>query len=161
MELRSGKKEFSRLIEKNQAIIHKISTFYTNQLSDKEDLFQEICYQLWRSYSSFNSKSKFTTWMYKVALNTAIGYIRKKKHDLKFEEIKRDFIAESKVDRETESQLLHKAISNLNHIDKAVIILWLEGNSYEEIAEVCGISKSNVSVKLVRIKEKLSKQLNP
>ncbi|PLW92989.1 MAG: hypothetical protein C0592_07945 [Marinilabiliales bacterium] len=161
MNSKSNKKEFSRLISNNQAIIHKISSFYTDCMEDKEDLFQEICLQLWRSYPSFNDQSKFSTWMYKVAINTAISHVRRCKKSLKFEDLKKDVSEVNDTESAQQSKLLYKAITELDKVDRAVIILWLDGKKYEEISEILGLSKSNVSVKLVRIKEKLSGKLNP
>lgn len=154
--LRSKKKEFSELIEKYQAIIHKVTMVYTNGPADREDLFQEICLQLWRSYPNFREEAKFSTWMYRVALNTAISDVRKKNRDLHFEQLLDNDRTETEPSDEKEQiQLLYRAISKLNRIDKAIILLWLDEKSYDEIASILGISKTNVSVKLVRIKRKL------
>ncbi|WP_319591298.1 sigma-70 family RNA polymerase sigma factor [uncultured Draconibacterium sp.] len=158
--LRSKKKEFSELIEKYQAIIHKVTMVYTNGPADREDLFQEICLQLWRSYPNFREEAKFSTWMYRVALNTAISNVRKKNRDLHFEQLLDNDRMETETSDEKEQiQLLYRAISKLNRIDKAIILLWLEEKSYEEIASILGISKTNVSVKLVRIKHKLEEMI--
>ncbi|WP_346858608.1 sigma-70 family RNA polymerase sigma factor [uncultured Draconibacterium sp.] len=151
-----NKKDFSTLIEKNQSIIHKITMVYTNGWTDREDLFQEICLQLWKSYPNFREDAKITTWMYRVALNTAISTIRRNSKAPSFEPL-RDF---DRIDDETQNdkeqlQTLYNAISKLNRIDKAIILLWLEEKSYDEIAAIMGTSKKNVSVKLVRIKRKL------
>ena len=85
---KSTKKEFSELIEKNQAIIHKITMVYANNRADREDLFQEICLQLWNAYPNFREEAKFSTWMYRVALNTAISSVRKEKHKVAFEPLR-------------------------------------------------------------------------
>ena len=79
----SEKKKFSKLIVKNQNVIHKITFVYTNSLEDREDLFQEICLQLWKSFKTFKNEAKFSTWVYRVALNTSINFIKKKKRDIK------------------------------------------------------------------------------
>ncbi|WP_321371097.1 sigma-70 family RNA polymerase sigma factor [uncultured Draconibacterium sp.] len=158
--LRSKKKEFSELIEKHQAIIHKVTMVYTNGPADREDLFQEICLQLWRSYSNFREEAKFSTWMYRVALNTAISDIRKKNRDLHFEQLHdNDRIETEPSDEKEQIRQLYRAISKLNRIDKAIILLWLDEKSYDEIASILGISKTNVSVKLVRIKRKLEEMI--
>lgn len=155
------KKKFSDLVLKNQNVIHKITYIYSDTHEDREDLFQEICLQLWKSYGNFKSKSKFSTWAYKVALNTALSFIRKRNKraetkNLRFESSK---VVED-TDDEINSKKLFKAISKLNKIDRAIIMLWLEETSYEEIASIMGMSKSNVSVKLVRIKKALSEMIN-
>jgi RNA polymerase sigma-70 factor (ECF subfamily) len=156
MKQKQNKKAFSELIQKNQAIIHKITRVYENSWADREDLFQEICLQLWLSYPNFREEAKFSTWMYRVALNTAISNIRKSKKNLSFEPLREtDRIPnDSNIEKEN-VQLLYRAISKLNRIDKAIILLWLEEKNYEEIATIMGTTKSNVSVKLVRIKRKL------
>lgn len=156
MKQKQNKKAFSELIQKNQAIIHKITRVYENSWADREDLFQEICLQLWKSYPNFREEAKFSTWMYRVALNTAISNIRKRTKNLSFEPLREtDRIPDdSKIEKEN-VQLLYRAISKLNRIDKAIILLWLEEKNYEEIATIMGTTKSNVSVKLVRIKRKL------
>lgn len=156
----ANKTEFSELIEKHQAIIHKITMVYANGQSNREDLFQEICLQLWRSYPRFRNESKFSTWMYRVALNTAISDIRKKKTDIHFEQLHdNDRFETAPSDKKEQVKLLYRAISKLNRIDKALILLWLEEKSYDEIASILGISKTNVSVKLVRIKQKLEEMI--
>lgn len=162
MKTQNSKKEiFSELIKKHQGIIHKITFVYTNSAVDREDLFQEICLQLWKSYAKFREESKFSTWLYRVALNTAISNIRKKKNNIRFEPTKDMDIAavESTYEKERVSSL-YNAISKLNRIDKAIIILWLEERNYDEIASIIGTSKSNISVKLVRIKRKLEDLVN-
>lgn len=153
---KSTKKEFSQLIEKHQAIIHKITMVYANGPANREDLFQEICLQLWKSYPNFRGEAKFSTWVYRVALNTAISNVRKDRNKPDFEPLYDNYRIDD--DRQTELEqvkLLYRAISELNRIDKAIILLWLEEKSYDEIASIMGTTKTNVSVKLVRIKRKL------
>jgi len=148
--------EFIELIEKNTGIIHKVSLMYTSNKADKEDLFQEICFQLWRSYGSYREEAQFSTWLYRVALNTAINSLRKRKKSILTEELdgeKHYTVKDSK--REEQTRLLFVGISKLNKIDKALILLWLERKKYEEIAEIMGLNRSNVSVRLVRIRKKL------
>ena len=149
------------MIVKNQAIIHKITMVYANGFADREDLFQEICLQLWKSYHSFRGDSQFSTWMYRVALNTAISTVRKKKNGFSFESLREtDRVVEESSDEKEQIKLLYGSISRLNRIDKAIILLWLEEKNYEEIASIIGTSVKNVSVKLVRIKRKLEEMIN-
>ena len=156
MKQKQNKKAFSELIERHQAIIHKITMVYANGRVDREDLFQEICLQLWLSYPNFREEAKFSTWMYRVALNTAISNIRKSKNSFSFKPLREtDRIPDNSNNEKENVQLLYRAISKLNRIDKAIILLWLEEKNYEEIAVIMGTSKTNVSVKLVRIKRKL------
>ena len=131
---------------------------YTNGPADREDLFQEICLQLWKAYPKFRAEAKFTTWMYRVALNTAISTVRKNRNKPGFESLGvYELPADENPEEKGQVKLLYSAISKLNRIDKAIILLWLEDKSYDEIASIIGTSKNNVSVKLVRIKRKLEK----
>lgn len=149
------------MIQKNQRIIHKITIIYANSSADREDLFQEICLQLWKSYPGFREEAQFSTWIYRVALNTAISNIRKSKNSLSFEPLREtDRIPDESSDETEQVKLLYSAISKLNRIEKAIILLWLEEKNYEEIASIMGTSKTNVSVKLVRIKRKLEEMIS-
>jgi RNA polymerase sigma-70 factor (ECF subfamily) len=148
-------KEFMDHITLNEAMVHKICNIYASSYAERQDLKQEIIYQLWRSFPTFKGKSKFQTWMYRVALNTALYFNRKKKPsstDLSQMEAQED-----NIDIELEEQLkkLYLAIRTLSQIDRAIIFLYLEKNSYEHIGEIVGISDKNVSVRIHRIKEKL------
>ena len=157
MKQKQNKKAFSKLIQKNQAIIHKITRVYENGWVDREDLFQEICLQLWKSYPNFREEAQFSTWMYRVALNTAINQTRRP--GLLFDRSSPPEIPYDPADAyqlSEEIQILYKAISQLRKVEKAIILLWLEEKSYEEIAGAIGITVKNVSVKLVRIRAMLT-----
>ncbi|MBU8923346.1 MAG: sigma-70 family RNA polymerase sigma factor [Bacteroidales bacterium] len=160
--MRFDKREFTKILEENKGIIHKVSLLYADNPEDRADLFQEICFQLWRSYGSYREDARFSTWMYRVAINTAISQIRKRKKDISKEEYysqnHTSYTTDTYEERDQKEKLF-RAISKLNKIDKAIIMLWLEEKKYEEIAEIMGISKSNVSVKLVRIKLSLAEKL--
>jgi RNA polymerase sigma-70 factor (ECF subfamily) len=150
------------LVEENQAVIHKITMVYENTHSGREDLFQEICLQLWKAYPGFRREARFSTWLYRVALNTAISDVRKRKRMFAFETLRESDHISSETPRDHEyARHLHSAISKLNRIDKAIILLWLEEKSYQDIAAIIGTSKNNISVKLVRIKRKLEEMINP
>lgn len=140
-------------------IIYKICNLYTSTAADKEDLFQEIVIQLWKAYPKFRGDSKFSTWLYRVALNTAISDLRKQKTkiDLSFPEFIPKDRADISEDFEKEEKLkeIYKAISQLNEIDRAVVMLYLEDNSYEEMESILGINQGTLRVKMNRIKEKL------
>jgi len=154
------KKAFAVLLNNNSGIIHKISLIYTNNQEDKEDLYQDICLQLWKSYESYREEAKFSTWLYRVALNTAISRIRKRKFRLiPFDSIDEQFYETTDSEKDNQTRLLFRAIRQLNKIDRAIIMLWLEEKKYDEISDILGISKSNVSVKLVRIKRDLSEKI--
>jgi len=144
---------FLDLTHKHQSIIHKICFVYCKNKADREDLQQEITLQLWKSFPSFNENAAFSTWMYRVALNTAINQTRRP--GLLFDRSSPPEIPYDPADAyqlSEEIQILYKAISQLRKVEKAIILLWLEEKSYEEIAGAIGITVKNVSVKLVRIR---------
>lgn len=151
-------KEFLRLIETNKGIIHKVSKMYMDSSDDQEDLFQEIILQLWKAYPSFKSNSKFSTWMYRVALNTALVYFKKEKRKVDKTPLNEQIdIADFSDNHEKEEKLsyFYKAVQELNAIEKALIFLFLEDQSHKEIAHNLGITEVNARVKLNRTKEKL------
>jgi len=152
----SHKGSFIQLIEENKGIIHKICMMYTSTQADKEDLYQEICLQLWRSFRTYRSESKFSTWLYQVSLNTAISSVRKERRQVETVPLDQmEHFVSRDSEREGMTQMLFKALSRLNKVDRAIILLWLEEKEYAEISEVMGISSSAVSVRLVRIRGKL------
>ena len=154
---REIEKEFIGQIQKHQGILHKICFIYSNSNTDKEDLYQEIVLQLWKSYPSFRKEAKISTWMYRVALNTAITLNKKA---ALFENnkavISDGYAIEEVIDYSEDIKILYKAISKLSKIEKAIILLWLEEKAYSEISQIVGVSEKNVSVKLVRSKKKLA-----
>ena len=149
------------MIYTHMGIIYKICNLYAEG-EDREDLKQEIIYQLWRSYPTYRGDSKFQSWMYRVALNTALLGLRARKVQytgLSEKELK---ISENPFDsneEETRIRQLYKQIYKLKDLDKTIIFLYLERCSYDEIADITGISKKNVSVRLSRIREKLRTEL--
>ena len=154
-------KDFLQIIQKNQGIIHKVCNMYCDSQEDRNDLFQEIVAQLWKSFPSFRQESKVSTWMYRVALNTAITSFKKSKrrpdqNRLTYENFQ---LADEDYDTETEEniKLLHAAVSQLTGVEKSIILLYLENKKYEEIAEITGITQNYVRVKMNRIKKKLKK----
>ena len=150
--------EFVDKINKHQGIIHKICFVYSNDSFDNDDLYQEVILQLWKSYSSFKGQSEFSTWMYRVALNTVISLTKKPSLLVSQANPPTTFYdIERSMDFSEDVKILYKAISRLKKVEKAIILLWLEEKPYDEISETIGISVKNVSVKLVRIKNKLSK----
>lgn len=151
--------------EKNQNIVHKICRIYTTNLDAHNDLFQEITIQLWKNYNKFRGDSKFSTWMYRVALNTAISLYRKSTRSIKTQDISKvNYKIQSQDYDDTEEEQLkqlYKAIHKLNDIDKALIFLYLEDKPYKEISNTLGISEGNARVKMNRAKDKLKKILTP
>ncbi|WP_299703971.1 sigma-70 family RNA polymerase sigma factor [uncultured Pontibacter sp.] len=151
------KEEFLDLIKQHQGIIHKICKLYRDSLENRQDLFQEIVYQLWKSYPKFRQESGVTTWMYRISLNTALASFRKQTTPIKYTDSVPDLVEEQSSSNDGYEQLLI-ALKQLNEGERAVISLYLEDLSYKEISEIVGISESNVGVRLNRIKNKL-KQL--
>jgi RNA polymerase sigma factor (sigma-70 family) len=153
-----AEQEFLNMITNHQGIIYKVCRLYRESSEDREDLFQEVTYQLWKAYPDFKGRAKVSTWMYRIALNTAIASFRKKRPPLEYPQMLPDLIEEV-PDEELASrqdQLL-SALKKFDDDEKALIALYLEEMSYKEIAEVIGITENNVGVKLNRIKNKIQK----
>jgi RNA polymerase sigma-70 factor (ECF subfamily) len=150
-------------INRHIGIIHKICNIYFNVPDDRQDATQEILYQLWRSYPAFKGNAKFSTWMYKVALNTAITYAKKSSRAPRNNILPEHYnqLADSTERNNTNEKMafLYGAINKLSGMDKAITLLYLEDNSYDEISAITGLTKGNVSVRLVRIKKNLKEQL--
>lgn len=154
--------EFLQRINENSGIAHKVANIYFQDHHDREDMFQEMMYQLWKAYESFDSRSKFSTWMYRVCLNIAITFKRKSGR-IRIEVLSAEHgHAESPIDTDKEEALKHmfEAIGTLSPLNKAIILLYLEDLSYDEISSITGLSKSNVGVRLVRIKKELEEKLS-
>jgi RNA polymerase sigma-70 factor (ECF subfamily) len=152
---------FIEEINQNLGIAHKICGIYFSDSEEGEDVLQEMMYQLWRSYPRFNARSKFSTWMYRVCLNTALTFKRKNRQG-KNESLSvthHQIAQEDSINQEPSIKMLLEAIADLSAVNKAIILLHLENMSYDEIAAITGLSKSNVSVRLVRIKKELETQL--
>ncbi len=145
-------------IEQHKGILFKVSKMYMDNKADQEDLFQEIVCQLWKAFDSFKGDSQFSTWMYRVAINTAIVFLKKEKRKVDKYELSSTNIREDESDvdeKEKQIELFYKAVQQLEKIDKAIIFYQLEGFSHREIGESLGISEGNARVKLNRAKEKL------
>ncbi|MDQ6476844.1 RNA polymerase sigma factor [Dyadobacter sp. LHD-138] len=154
-------KEFINLLNQNRGILYKICRVYCMEAADRQDLFQEIVLQLWKAYPSFKQQANISTWMYRIGMNTAISNYRKQKKrqpPIAFSNMSSPLPDLSDADdMPVETAVLYKAIDQLTQIEKAVVLLYLEDKSYEEMAIILGIGKSNVGVKLNRIKVKLEK----
>jgi RNA polymerase sigma factor (sigma-70 family) len=152
---------FIQQINQNLGIAHKICRVYFKDADDREDVLQEMMYQLFKSYRSFDGRSKFSTWMYSVCLNTAITY-RRKDSKQKYEPLRmsHEQVADPPAsDKVEEINMLLEAIATLPSLNKAIILLYLDDLSYEEIADITGLSKTNVGVRLVRIKKDLEREM--
>ncbi len=154
------KKElFLDILEKNIGIILKISRAYTKTVIDKEDLINDITLELWKSFGNFKGDSKISTWIYRVAINTSLNFSRKKKNDRLYlqQDLKQyeDLNWITETPDISQSDILYQCIDELNQLNKAIILLYLDGNSYEEISVITGISKTNVGTRISRIKEQI------
>lgn len=151
--------EFRKVYKENQALVFKVCRMYSDTVQDFDDNVQEVALQLWHSYKSFEGKSKISTWMYRVALNVCMSQLRKKK---KQDKIRNEWPANAPVEdpegealQEERRKTLSEAIKMLPELDRALILLYLEEQSYQEISEILGITVSNVGVKVNRIKKRL------
>jgi RNA polymerase sigma-70 factor (ECF subfamily) len=161
----TNKQDFTNLIQENKRIIFKICNTYCTNKNDRDDLAQEIVYELWRSYKNFDAQYKFTTWMYRVALNVAISFYRKEKKaigTIVLNETLIDVEDQSEISEETETNftLMHAFIAELKVIDKSIMLLYLDSKSYREIAEITGLTETNVATRINRIKGNLKNQFS-
>ena len=156
------KDEAIQKIEEFQPLIRKISMMYAQSKAESEDMFQEICIQVWRAYPQFKGESKFSTWLYRVAINTAISWIRKeKKHrqgngeNEKWLALHDDSPFYLEEERKEQVASMHRAINKLNDIDRTLVLLYLEDVAYAEISEILGLTVNNIKVKMNRVKKRL------
>lgn len=151
---------FLQHIQNNQKIIYKVCHLYRDTKEDQEDLFQEIVYQLWKAYPGFKGESKPGTWIYRIALNTAIAVYRKQRPDIRYpDQLPETAVSITEAGKSEKEELLFRTLRTLTDSEKAVISLYLEDFSYEEIAAITGLSENNVGVRLNRIKNKLKERL--
>lgn len=151
--------EFSRMVREHKSTIYTVCYMFSNDEDEVSDLFQETLINLWKGYESFRHESKLSTWIYRVAMNTCISADRKKRKQGTKVPLSMDINLYNDEDHETKQvRQLHERIQRLDLIDRALVMMWLEGMNYDEIADVIGISVKNVGVKLVRIKEKLKQK---
>ena len=161
MQKPAAQEEFVTLVQEHRAMLYKVCRLYCFSEHDRQDLFQEIIIQLWKSYPKFRGESKFSTWLYRIALNTAISDLRKQKR--RIPPLDPDHLPTQVQDiqyqQEQEEQLqqLYAAINQLTEVEKALVMLYLEDRSYDEMEEILGINQNNLRVKMNRIKEKLRK----
>jgi RNA polymerase sigma factor (sigma-70 family) len=165
MTHQTNQEDFVKLLRDNQGIIFKICNSYCHNKNNREDLAQEIIYQLWKSGKSFDSDQKFSTWMYRVALNVAISFYRKEKKAGPIISLTENLSEmEDKADgsgmAEENIKQLQQFINELKELDKALMLLYLEEKGYAEIAEILGITATNVATKISRIKEKLKEKFS-
>ena len=156
---------FAQEIARHQGIIHQVCRLYAVGEANRQDLFQEIVLQLWRAYPAYRGEAKISTWMYRIALNTAISGLRKARRQVPSQPLTPvladQLAADSPPPLEGEDGRLHRAIQRLSKVDRALVMLYLEDHSYEEIAAITGLTPNHVGVKLHRIKARLRAWLTP
>ena len=154
---------FMVVVETNKGILYKVANSYCQNTEDRKDLIQEIIMQLWKSFDHYNTKFKYSTWIYRISLNVAISFYRKENSRKRisnqlttdiFDFTDREIIQE----KETNLSLLNHLVSKLKDLDKALMLLYLEEKEYKEISEIIGITETNVATKISRIKSKLKKE---
>lgn len=151
-------REFENLVREHRSAIYTVCYMFSTDQYEVADLFQEILINLWRGCRTFRGESALNSWIWKVSLNTCITYDRKRKRGLKTEPLLLDIeLFDEKADDTRQIGLLRERIGKLGPFDRAIVLLWLENLSYEEIGQIVGITPGNVSVRLVRIKEQLKK----
>jgi len=161
--MKSLKEEFLEILSNYQGILHKVNLIYFRNKTDKEDNFQEIMYQLWKSFPGLQNRNSIGSWIYAVSINTSISRLKKESRIEYREKLPDSMDKFDVIDELTLNEnlrMLLQAIYHLNEIDKSIMLLYLEEKSYDEIAEILGISKSNVGVRINRAKELLKKNLN-
>ncbi len=153
---------FVKMIKQNEGVIFKITTIYTDNADDQKDLYQDIVYQLWKSFDSFREEAKISTWMYRVAMNTALTRIRKKKrqgNQISIDRVVLQQTEQSDLGFEERLKQVYASIHQLNELEKGLILLLLEGKNYGEIAEITGLTISNVGTRISRIKQNLKSKV--
>lgn len=154
---------FLTLLDQHKKILHKVAASYCRNPTDRQDLVQEMVVQLWRSFDRYDPDQRFSTWMYRVALNVAISFLRSETRRTRHTVPAEDQVLEIAADQpeSDDLQLLWQFIERLDEVDKALVLLYLDGNSHQTIAEVLGISATNVGTKIGRIKQKFRRDSAP
>src|SRR4051794_10475326 len=166
MSRRPNQERFLILLDEHKKILYKVASSYCRNPEDRRDLEQEIVAQLWRSFDRYDDGYRFSTWMYRIALNVAISFsrseTRRSRHTVPAEDSILEIAADGSAPGESDEnlRLLHQFIERLDELDRALIILYLDGNRYDTIAEVLGISETNVGTKISRIKQRLRRDFS-
>ena len=160
--MQDKKQVFEETINRHLNLVYKVASVYTTNADDKNDLVQDILYQAWKSFDSFRQESKISTWLYRVAMNVAIYQVKTRKRNIEAIQLtdqNSELTEDNSNETEEQWQRILFYINRLNLLDKGIVLLYLENKSHEEIAEITGLSVSNVGTKLSRIKEKLRQQV--
>lgn len=161
-----ARQAFGELLERHRRIVFKVAHTYAWDPDDRDDLAQEIAAQLWRAYPGYDPSRSFSTWMYRIALNVAISHVRsstqRDRHSVALDDSLHDVADERSGDPESEQQLraLQRVIAGLDRINRALLLLYLEDRSNREIGDILGLSESNVSTKISRLKQRIRNDLS-
>lgn len=150
--------QFLEMIRQNEGIIYKVASFYTDTNHPIGDLYQEVVLNLWKAFPSFRGESKYSTWIYRIALNTCVSFYRRSKKNVTYVDISTDIPEITETNDQI--QELYSLINRLGKIERALVLLYLDDKPYKEISEITGLSVTNVATKLSRIKDKLKQMSN-
>ena len=154
---------FQTLVDEHKKILYKVCNSYCRDRGARDDLAQEIIIQLWRSFDRFDERYRFSTWMYRIALNVAISFYRRENTRTRYLISDEEHLLEAIDEKENQPddiRLLYEFIEGLDPLNKALVLLYLDGNNYQEIANVLGISETNAATKINRLKNKLKQELS-
>ncbi len=154
---------FQSLVEEHKKILYKICNSYCRERDARDDLAQEIIIQLWRSFEKFDERCKFSTWMYRIALNVAISFYRRERTRTRYVISSEEHLLvaiDDTANQPEDIRLLYEFIEALDPLNKALVLLYLDGNNYQETASVLGISETNVATKINRLKNKMKLELS-
>jgi RNA polymerase sigma factor (sigma-70 family) len=154
---------FQTLVDEHKKILYKVCNSYCRDRDARDDLAQEIIIQLWRSFDRFDERYRFSTWMYRIALNVAISFYRRENTRTRYLISDEEHLLEAIDEKENQPddiRLLYEFIEGLDPLNKALVLLYLDGNNYQEIADVLGISETNAATKINRLKNKLKQELS-
>jgi RNA polymerase sigma-70 factor (ECF subfamily) len=161
MTMPAIEERFQARMEEHKKILYKVCNSYCRNRDDREDLAQEITIQLWRSFASFDERCRFSTWMYRIALNVAISFYRRENTRTRYRLSDQEHLLNAigpAADPTEEMQILYQFIAGLDPLNKALVLLYLDGNSYLEIADALGISQTNVATKISRLKHTMRQE---
>jgi RNA polymerase sigma-70 factor (ECF subfamily) len=153
-------RQFAQIVAEQKSTIYTVCYMFSQDADEVNDLFQEVLVNLWKGFENFEHRSDIKTWIYRVALNTCISIDRKKRRQATARLTMDINLFEDRDEDTRQVDMLHKRISKLQPFDRAIVLLWLENLSYEEIGQIVGISTKNVSVRLFRIREQLKQMSN-
>jgi RNA polymerase sigma factor (sigma-70 family) len=161
MAISELQERFQTVVDQHKKILYKVCNSYCRNRDDRDDLAQEIIIQLWRSFGKFDERYRFSTWMYRIALNVAISFYRRENTRTRYvisDELHLLEAIDEAKDQPEEIRFLYEFIDGLDPLNKALVLLYLDGNNYQEIAEVLGISETNVATKISRLKSKMKQE---